>query len=353
MKKYIIFIVAALSSLFIACTNQKEIDLEYTVNITVDPSTVLESFNGISVNNQIYGLDMDEGCDLLITTLLYDEEGILIDKKEFTVADYDSIVQYPILSAKGREYTLVTITYSVDNSYDELIHCYSISNEDSLERLMVESNWKNGNSYYSNWTMLGLACETINTDELSHTVKVQAASAIIKLSFYDIHTWDESGIDSQWIAYKNNEAAYYRNGEFTFNTESGVNSGWMYSLDVTANDSNNIFAILNLLPTENMTLWGGFNMGDIESSYSDFLEYAGLDPSYGKANITIEAGCEYLFEVYCESFEVHAAKMTRSTDNSIADKVETVKKTEDEINYKYIPTHQSANVIELYNLIKH
>lgn len=330
-----------------ACTNQKEIGIEYQVSITIDPSSVIDAFNGISVNNKKYGLDMDEGCTLLITSLLYDETGSLVEKQIFDVVDYSSIVQYNILMAEGREYTHVAITYSIDGSYDEPIPSYILENESSLDKLSIQSEFPNGNSYYSNWSMLGLSTEKITTVSKEYVVKVQPASSLIELDFKNIHAWDDAGIDKHYLAYTNNDKVLYGSNGFLYASSASVNAGYSYSLDITDNDSNNIFVILHLLPTDNMFLWGGYVIGEQSATYGSYLDNLGLDPSIAETSITIEAGREYLFKVDCSDFIVEASAFTKGTED---DSINEVYETRN--NYVVLGVEQSVNVVDLFNRIK-
>lgn len=355
MKKYILLVVSAIALAFTSCSDNEEIEIKYQVNVTVDPSTVKSAFHGYSVNGVTYGLNMDETSKLLITTLIYDNSGILIDKKESLVNDYNTNVKYSLNMKDGEEYTVVAITFAVDNTYN--LSSYLVENENQLDKLTITSEFPNGESLYSSWTMLGLAAKTINSENRENVINVKPASSIVVLTYNNIHFFDENGVDKHWIAYKNNIQAKFGNGDFEYKATSATNSGWSYSLDVTKNpNSNNIFVMLNLLPTSNMSVWGGFSIGETDIPYSAFLNYCELDPTLGEGTINIEAGKEYLFNIYCGDCTIELENLTRSSvaasQSMLSNEINKNKFDNKSYTPNIITPQQSANVMELVKTLK-
>lgn len=354
MKNYILLVVSAVALAFTSCSDSEEIDIKYQVNVTVDPSTVKSAFHGYSVNGETYGLNMDETSKLLITSLIYDNSGNLVEKKESLVNDYSSSAKYSLNMKEGEEYTVVAITYSVDQTND--IDSYLIENENRLDKLTVTAEIRNGNSFYSNWSMLGIATKTINSNTKDNIINVKPASSIVVLVYHNIHAFDEVGVDTHWIAYKNNVQAKFDTGNLGFGAISAVNSGWVHNLDVTENpNSNNIFEILNLLPTPGMTVWAGFSVGENDFTYSDFLEFSEMDPSLGQGVIDIEAGKEYKFDVYCGDCAITLGNLTRSATGAqsvLSNKTNKNIVENKAYNPNVITPQQSVNVMELVKTLK-
>lgn len=354
MKKYFLLVVSAVALAFTSCSDSEEIDIKYQVNVTVDPSTVKSAFHGYSVNDETYGLNMDETSKLLITSLIYDNSGNLVEKKESLVNDYSSSAKYSLKMKEGEEYTVVAITFSVDRTND--IDSYLIENESRLDKLTITSEYKNGNSYYSNWSMLGIATKTINSENIENIINVKPASSIVVLTYNDIHSFDESGVDCHWIAYKNNVQANFASGNLGYGSTTAVNSGYVHRLDVTENpNSNNIFVMLNLLPTSGMTVWAGFSVGENDFTYSEFLDFAELDPSLGEGVIDIESGKEYRFDVYCGDCAISLGSLTRAaTGTQMVLSNDIVKgNTQNTVyNPNLITPEQSVNVMELIKTLK-
>jgi hypothetical protein len=355
MKKYILLVVSAIALAFTSCSDSEEIEIKYQVNVTVDPSTVKSAFHGYLANGVTYGLNMDETSKLLITTLIYDNSGILIDKKESLVNDYNTNVKYSLNMKDEEEFTVVAITFSVDNTHN--VSSYLIENENQLDKLTITSKYPNGNSFYSSWSMLGLVAKTINPENRENVINVKPASSIVVLTYNNIHFFDENGVDKHWIAYKNNIQAKFENGNFEYKATSAVNSGWVHSLDVTEEpNSNNIFVMLNLLPTPNMAVWAGFSVGERNIPYSDFLDYCELDPTLGEGSINIEAGKEYRFDVFCSDCTIKLGNLTRSSaaasQSILSNEVNKNKVDNKSYTPNIITPQQSANVMELVKTLK-
>lgn len=350
MRKYILLAVCAVALTFTSCSNSEEIDIKYQVNVTVDPSTVTGAFHGYLNGGETYGLNMDENSKLLITSLIYDSSDNLVEKKTVFVDDYNNSTKYSLSMKEGEEYTVVAITYSVDMV--EEFASYSLLNEDRLDKLSITSQVKNGDSFYSNWSMLGVAVETISSVETENIIYVKPASAIVVLVFNNIHAFDAAGVDTHWIAYKNNDMAQIENGMVEFGATSATNSGYLYNLDVTENpNSKNIFIMLNLLPTPNMAAWAGCSIGENDVRYSDFLENSGADPSLGTGVIDIEAGKEYRFDVYCGECKIALTGMSRSAVGSQSNVEKVGVENKANINHVITP-RQTANVMELLDALK-
>lgn len=354
MKKFFLLVVSAVALAFTSCSDREEIEIKYQVNVTVDPSTVISEFHGYSVNGETYGLNMDETSKLLITSLIYDNSGNLVEKKESLVNDYSSSAKYSLNMKEGEEYTVVAITYSVDQIYDD--DSYLIENENRLDKLTVTAQYKNGESFYSNWSMLGIATKTINSNTKDNIINVKPASSIVVLRFRNIHAFDGDGVDTHWIAYQNNVQAKFDTGSLGFGSISAVNAGWAYILDVTGNpNSKNIFVILNLLPTPGMSVWGGFSVGEIDITYSEFLESCEMDPSLGQGVIDIEAGKEYQFVVDCGDCAITLGNLTKSATGAqsvLSNKTNKNIVENKAYNPNVITPQQSVNVMELIKTLK-
>lgn len=327
-------IVGAIAFALTSCADRGEIDIKYQVNVTVDPSTVQSVFNGYYVNGKTYGTNMYDTAKLLITSLIYDNSGNLVDKKESLVDDYNSSVRYSLELENSKEYTIVAITFSIDET--ENIDSYLIDNEKSLDKLTITAKFSNGSSFYSNWSMLGLATQTVNLDNKDYIIDVKPVSSIVVLTYYNIHALDAIGVDTHWIAYSNNDRAKFGNGVLEYGATLPSNAGWVHDLDVTENpNANNIFVMLNLLPTPEMSVWAGYYIGENEFEYSE------LGSTSGRGEIDIEAGKEYYFDVNCRDLTISLGNLTKSgaTEQSmLPDRACTL---------DVITPQQSVNVMEL------
>ena len=88
MKKYVLLVVSAVTLAFASCSSNNEVEINYQVNITINPSTVKSAFKGYFVNNQVHGIDMYKDAELLISAFIYDKDGMFVEKKEITDGPY-------------------------------------------------------------------------------------------------------------------------------------------------------------------------------------------------------------------------------------------------------------------------
>lgn len=352
MKKFTYLIATIFAFALNSCSDQEEIEIKYQVDVTVDPSSVISAFHGYYNKGITYGLNMDDDSQLLITSLIYDESGLLVEKKEKLVNDYSSSLVFPLLMKDGEQYTVVAISYSIDQKNN--VNSYIIENEDRLEKLTITSEYMNGESYYSNWSMLGISSKVISANDKVSTIYIQPASAQVVLLYTDIHAFNEAGVDQHWIAYKNNVRAKFEGQTLTYGSNSATNSGYIHRLDVTGDDSSGIFVIINLLPTSEMDIWAGFSEGGKDYSYSSFLDYAGLDPSKGEAQLTMEAGQEYSFQINCGSCTINVGSRTKSMATSmvILDNHKQKKMYPQNYRTQIVSPQQSASVLKLLNHLK-
>ena len=154
----------------------------------------------------------------------------------------------------------------------------------------------------------------------------------------------------------NNDIANFASGNLGYVSTLGLESGYVHKLDVTANpDGENIFFILNLLPTSGMDVWAGFSIGEINFTYSEFLELCELDPSLGEGVIDIESGKEYYFDVDCGDCAISLGNLTKAaTGTQMVLSNDIVKgNTQNTVyNPNLITPEQSVNVMELIKTLK-
>ena len=112
MKKYFLLVVSAVALAFTSCSDSEEIDIKYQVNVTVDPSTVKSAFHGYSVNDETYGLNMDETSKLLITSLIYDNSGNLVSE-DISVSICYKLIEEAIEFIRAKENLVLTKVSSV------------------------------------------------------------------------------------------------------------------------------------------------------------------------------------------------------------------------------------------------
>lgn len=338
MKKLIYFIVTLLVVTFSSCSDQEEIDIKYQTNIKIIPSNVISSFSGYSIGGKTYGLDMyedDNGkAELRITALLYDEAGYLVQKSESLLSDYSRDYSVSCILDEGKKYTLVAISSSIQKINSQIDEAYQISNENELSKLQLKQN--DASSYYSNWTILGIAkCEVTSGNDVS--VNLEPATAMCILHYNSIHAYDSAGVTQFAFIYHGNDILNIKDGNFAYSSTSAENGNLGDILDVTQNKGQNIVDIINIFPVERMNYFGRLWVGE---NYSDFEDISGQ----GKGTTSIVPGNTYNVNVDCSLLDISILP-TRGYRSQESYKGEAIS------NYRS-RTQYSTTKVNVINLLK-
>ena len=301
MKNYFLLVVSVIAFAFTSCTDREEIDIQYQVNLVIDPSGVINGFNGFiysdeNGNQVLKGLDMYEGSKLGLFSFVYDENGKIVTAKKGSFENYTKKAKFSLNLRENEKYTIVTLSYAVDEYEGEEFSAYAVSNIDYLNKLTLTQ--LDYSSYYSNWSVLGLDITEITSDKKDVTINLKPATAMVEIGFKGIHAYDNDGVDLLKICFGNNEKANFDNGDLQYSKIGDLSYDNTCSVDVTANLGNNIGEIINLLPTIDMKYWACGYIG--ETRYFEI-------PS---SNIDIEAGHTYTINTYFASKQIIAEDLT-------------------------------------------
>lgn len=322
MNKYI-YILTALIMLLTSCADSKEIDtIKHQIDVTIDPSTVLTPFHGFRIGGETSGLEMysdkDGVAKLRITSFVYDETGELVEKYETIVDDYTSNMKFSFLAKEDGKYTIVSISNSIYGDPTS-IESYMISNENNLSKLSIQQQHYggtncNGESLYSNWSVLGLSAQTIDVNQRDYVINLnlKPATSMIEIRYSSIHAWDEYAVDTYVLQYKSNTMVSFDSTIPLYTT--GLSNGTVnYSdLDVTENSGNIISTIINILPCQSMEYNGLLLLG---GERLDFIEVN----KNGAGKIDITSGKEYNFYVDCKNMAVIASELGTKSKSTISD----------------------------------
>lgn len=311
MKKYILYL-AALMIILTSCSDSEEVDIKYQVNVTIDPSTVLKPFHGFRIGGETYGLDMytDEdgvAAKLRIASFVYDETGGLVEKYETVINDYTSNVKFSFLAKEDMKYTIVSISNSIYEN-GTFLESYTISNENNLSKLSIQQQHYDGTncsgqSFYSNWSILGLSTQTIDVNQQDYMMNLKPITSMVEINYSSIHAWDEYAVDTYVIQYKSNTMVSFDSTTPLYTT--GLSNGTVnYSeLDVTANPDNAIISsIINILPCQGMEYNGLLFQG------GERVDFVNANEN-GAGKIDITSGEEYEINVDCQKWAVEAKKL--------------------------------------------
>lgn len=301
MKKYILLAVCAVALAFTSCSDSEEIDIRYQVKVVVDPSDVIKSFNGFRYGDELLGLDMMEDTELAITSFIYDENGDLVESKRGYIDNYKKKASFSQNLSASDKFTIVTISYSVLEDDGDIYSAYSLENYSRLDKLSITQLY--ADSYYSNWTVLGLDITTIDASKGDVVVNLKPATAMVELGFKNIDYYNSVGVDRLLIAYGNNQACRFVDNSAVYSKVGDLSYDRIEELDLTYNQgSKNIGTIINVLPTDDMRYWAAAYIG----------EYRYFTISSNQT-IDVEAGSSYVINCYFNKKTFETEALTRAS----------------------------------------
>lgn len=140
MKKYLYIIVALFCTLS-ACTDGKEIDINYSSGLTLNVSTqsVYDNFELTeSLKNGLLG---GKGYSIGIYSFIYNDKGLLVASDSTYVETFQRVNQN-FKSMRDGNYTLVTLEMIVENEDDYSSPNWVILDKDNLETIkLVNKNY--------------------------------------------------------------------------------------------------------------------------------------------------------------------------------------------------------------------
>ncbi len=294
MKKNITKILLAVIAIFavISCTNDP-VAIQKQVQITISPSKVLKDIVPFYNSSDIEMYQEDgRAAQLKLVALIYDKNGNLYHKSEKLVKDYNSDYTFSVL-VNDEEYRLLAFSYSVFEGDDESFSAYTISNTNRLEDLKIEQG--RANSYYSNWSVLGMKDITTSINDNIH-VDLSMATSYVSFEWLNIHsdssTPPSTGSSSIYGDYSASATDYWGNNTYS----------WTISVEQDYSRTNGVI-VKDLCP---FIYDLGFTSEDGYNTYSGYIEdnflvieagqSSGLSLSDG--DITIEGLSVYDGELY-------------------------------------------------------
>lgn len=180
MKKIILCFVLSIMTLLYSCNKDIEVDKGYQVNVTVDPSGVINAF----IPEEDDDFDMFDGDVLRINLFVYDQFGEIVEEFHGKCRDYYDDVEFSVKLPNG-DYTIVATsdvyTISDDFAYWEFLHVDNIFDFEINDLGYIGSDNK----------ILGLKMLEINVDSPSELlVSLEPATALVKWYFKNFHAFD-------------------------------------------------------------------------------------------------------------------------------------------------------------------
>lgn len=289
MKKFFtfLFIVALIG--FTSCNKNKEVDISYQLDLTINPADVIGSF----VEYYDGDFDMYEGDVLRIHLFIYDAQGNLAVQFKESVSDYSEIVSFSKMLPIG-DYTIIASSDIYTPSYG--FEYYSFSNEGRLDELeILETGYIGYND-----KILGLVASKLTVDKpIKAEIRIQAATSLLEFHWSKVHYWSDVYEYGFYINDMNKIVSYDGNS-FDFSPSS---SGYYYTL-MTINPQNfssdNVYGYTAILPIDNVSYFARAEFGE---EYKDF----------GNGTKTFKAGKQYNITINAAQLSVNISSITKNS----------------------------------------
>ena len=294
MKTNIFFhtavVFAVLSCLF-GCANP-EVELRKGTEIQIRPSTVLSGFTPFASDN----FEMYDDSHLRITCLLYDKTGNLAYQDQALLDNFNQDISFhTTLDENNGDYTIIALATCIMGTLSSpTLEAYSISGTGSLDQLCVKQEY-DGNSYYSTWSVMGYASQTLSFDCTAVSLNLKPATSLVYMQWKDIHVHDRDvfPIDEYYIIYHpNNVLQFTHDGtpKYSSSLSASQNRG-DYVNPAKNMSSTNIYAMHNIFPGSSVKLFARTFSGNDRADYSN-------------QKFTLVSGHQYVFSWDCATFKV-------------------------------------------------
>lgn len=278
MKYIKILVCLATAFIAFACTNEP-VDIHQQLTVTISPSQVLDGFDAYEAEHKAMYEDDDNGkSKLRITSLLYDVDGRLVEKKEGLLNDYNSDFTVSFLVSPEDKYTLLCFSSAILGSLESpVFESYTFEGVNNLKTLKVIQDEEM--SYSSSWSVLGSSSVEIFKSSRNINVDLTPSTAFIYLRWLDIHA-NSSGTATNTIPGTYVATATDYSGEDT------------YTWEIEVEQEGNEVIVKNLSPffaTNGMTADLGYNIftGYIEDNYIIIPQGQSVGMDYDGAAINL------------------------------------------------------------------
>lgn len=191
MKKgyFALFAALLVGGILTACQEKGQlvvtkVETHKDVTVTVRTSPILSNFTPYKSTDFKMYEENGSTSTVQLTALLY-LDGSLVEQKTASQADFSGESQFTLNLEIGSSYELVVIANCVLGSKK----AYTISSPNSLSTLTVTQEGEN--SYSSLWSVMGYGTCRLTTDKLSETLNLNPGTALVYLSWVDIHAQDK------------------------------------------------------------------------------------------------------------------------------------------------------------------
>ena len=307
MRKYILLVVSAVALAFTSCSDKEEIGINYQVNITISPETVISGFQEYRDGN----LKLGSNCKLRIRNYIYDVNNDLVKLSEGFVNQYSDNLQVSEILPEG-DYTVITTTDVIVSNVADT--SWTFSKERVLNEFTIT---RNNNLCFLGRSTLGLTKSSlkVNGQSVNLKINVKPITALITCHFQNIHHPINKVLAPVEIdlIYKNTmDIVKYQGEEWEISTSAAETDLFRLDyLDLTNSyydNLNNIYNLVAVLPS-NTTFMGYVESVDDEGN------------RYGKVTdgspVDIKMGKQYDFIFDLATFTLVTESKTKSMNTAL------------------------------------
>lgn len=324
MNKYISMLIGVLVTMlsFSSCTDQDDIEISYDQSIGITAAHLFDNYEPFVDGD----FDMSkDGWKLNLQTLIYDNNGILIDRAEKLCNNMSDVLYYTPTLMPG-DYTIVSIADFREGLGGAGYKFWEISNEENLQDISITENQ---NIYPVVFETLG-----IDIQKISITNRCEAISADIKpttslvqvfMSDKDYSSWGIDGYSRfcvladgyfiKAIKFKNN--IRFENGELNYKYSEQVSD---YNIAISRTHEKwsdkgapTGYNYRALLPEENKGFSFHIQKRDLPKDYYDtFVALCGEFDVDGKSNVLpeIASNKQYVVNMVFDAMQLVAMELT-------------------------------------------
>ncbi|MCR5036688.1 MAG: hypothetical protein K6A73_05140 [Bacteroidales bacterium] len=282
MKK-LLYMIAVASVLFgfTSCNKDKKIDVEYAVNIEINPYNVINNFTPVLEDD----FDMMPGDVLRLRLFIYDKNGSLVDRFESQVADYTKQAHYSGKLPDG-EYTCIAMSdvYTPSSGF-----AYWETNlEDNISTIQINETGYIGSCD----KLLGLKMQNVvvKGGSVNTSINLESLTALCVVRFAYIHKYDNLGTELRWSMDEMPDRVLVDGTGFKCICPY---SGYWYTLKkiiTTDYSADFVKGYAALLPGNNLTSYPLIKIDSDFYTLADPMDYSFNPGQQYAVNIDVQAG---------------------------------------------------------------
>lgn len=304
-----------------SCTDQEDIEISYEQSIGITAAHLFDNYEPFLDGD----FDMSkDGWKMNLQTLIYDNNGVLIDKAEKLCNNMSEVLKYTPSLAPG-DYTIVSIADFREGLGGSGYKFWEISNETNLQDISITENQ---NIYPVVFETLGIDIQKISVtnrcEVISSDIKPTTSLVQVFMSDKDYSSWGIDGYSRfvvlsdgyfiKAIKFKNN--IRFENGSLSYKYSEQVSD---YNIAISRvhekwedKDAPTGYNYRALLPEENKGFSFHIQKRDLPKDYYDtFVTLCGEFDVDGKSNVLpeIASNKQYVVNMIFDAMQLVAMEL--------------------------------------------